>query len=208
MTFRKLSLAFALAAAAIPAVAARAQDGSVVPGVASGPDSAAVARRLSSRNPRERREAAEELARTAAVEHRRLVEGYRVQEKDAAARLALDWALYRMGRGPSLFAVVDALAEKKRAEQAVGYLKQIETPAPLYVFLNHLNGNATIRLLEVLAHVGDRDTLERVKPFASSPDPDIVAAAEFAAREITIRLEEGTPPEPRRGRKVGQPEQR
>ena len=53
-----------------------AQDDS--PG-ASMPDSSAVARRLSSRNAFERREAAEELARLAATEHRRLVEGYRVQ---------------------------------------------------------------------------------------------------------------------------------
>ena len=167
-------------------------------------DSAAVARRLSSRNPLERRGAAEELARGAAVEHRRLVEGYRVQEREAPVRLALDWALYRMGRHESLFAVVEALDEKKRAEQAVGYLKQIESPAPLYVFLERVNGQTTIRLLEVLAHVGDRDTLERIRPFAASLDPTVAGAAQFAEREITIRLEETPPVEPKRERKVGQ----
>ena len=167
-------------------------------------DSAAVARRLSSRNPRERQGAAEELARAAAVEHRRLVEGYRVQEKDAGVRLALDWALYRMGRDASLFAVVEALDEKKRAEQAVAYLKQIESPAPLHVFLGRVNGNTTIRLLEVLANVGDRDTLERIKPFAASLDAGIADAAKFAEREITIRLEETPAVEPKRERKVGQ----
>ncbi|HWS53278.1 MAG TPA: hypothetical protein VN228_04100 [Pyrinomonadaceae bacterium] len=199
MRFRKLSLAFALAAAALLAAAAPAQEPAP-----AGFDSGLVARRLSSRNARERQSAAEELARAAAVEHRRLVEGYRVQEKDEGVRLALDWALYRMGRGPSLFPLVDALDDKKRAEQVVGYLKQIETPAPLYVFLNHVNGNTTVRLLEVLAHVGDRDTLERVRPFASSLDPNVVAAAEFAEREITIRLEETPAPEPKRGRRAGQ----
>src|SRR5690242_20621744 len=66
-------------------------------------DSATVAHKLSSPNPLERRAAAEELARLAATEHRRLVEGYRVQEKDSRVRLAMDWALYRMGKNESLF---------------------------------------------------------------------------------------------------------
>jgi hypothetical protein len=201
MTHRNLIRALALAAAALLAGEAAAQETGAA---AVGFDSATVARRLSSRNARERQEAAEGLARAAAVEHRRLVEGYRVQEKDSRVRLALDWALYRMGRDASLFALVDALDEKKRAEQAVGYLKQLESPAPLYVFLDRVNGNTTVRLLEVLAAVGDRDTLARVKPFEASPDPGISDAAKFAEREITIRLEETPAPEPKRERKVGQ----
>jgi HEAT repeat protein len=167
------------------------------------PDSAAVARRLADRSPFVRRQAAEELARLAAVEHRRLVEGYRVQEKDARARTALDWALYRMGRNESLFPLVDSLDSKKLGEQVVGYLKQLETPDPLYVFLSRINGNKRIRLLEVLAGIGDEETLTRIKPFAASLDPGISDAAKFAEREITIRLGERTTVEPARERKVG-----
>jgi hypothetical protein len=165
-----------------------------------------VARRLSSRIPSERRRAAEELARAAAVEHRRLVEGYRAQEGDGSVKLALDWALYRMGRDASLFTLVEALDERKRAEQVVAYLKQLDSAAPLYVFLERVNGQTTIRLLEVLAQVGDADTLERVRPFAASLDPTIADAAKFAEREITIRLEETPAVEPRRERKVDRPE--
>jgi len=206
MKFTKLTRALALAAVALAAAVANAQDASVEAG-AQVSGSASLARRLSSRNPLERQGAAEELARAAAVEHRRLVEGYRVQEKDARVRLALEWALYRMGRDESLFAIVADLDDKKRAEQAVGYLKQLESPAPLYVFLERVNGHTTIRLLEVLAHLGDRDTLERLKPFTASLDPTIADAAKFAEREITIRLEETPAVEPKRERKVGQPEQ-
>ncbi|HEX8502743.1 MAG TPA: hypothetical protein VF659_19320 [Pyrinomonadaceae bacterium] len=166
-------------------------------------DSAAVARRLSSRAPFERRAAAEELARLASVEHRRLAEGYRAQEKDSRVKLALDWALYRMGKNESLFPLVRALEEKSRAEQVVGYLKQLEGPDPLYVFLSRVNGNTRIRLLEVLAAVGDRNTLERIRPFTQSLDPGIADAAKFAEREITIRLEETPAAEPKRQRKVG-----
>jgi hypothetical protein len=143
------------------------------------------------------------LARLAAVEHRRLAEGYRAQEKDARARLALDWALYRMGKGESLFLLVGALDEKKQAEQAVAYLKQLEGPEPLYVFLGRVNGNTQIRLLEVLAAVGDRATLEKILPYTQSLDPLIADAAKFAEREINIRVEETPAVEPKRQRKTG-----
>src|SRR5919202_1723584 len=126
----------------------------------SGIDSAAVARKLSSKY------------------------------QDERVRLALDWALYRMGKGESLYPLVRALDEKKYATQVVAYLKQLEGPEPLYVFLERVNGNTRIRLLEVLAAVGDRGTLERIKPFTESTDPGIADAAKFAEREIGIRLEE------------------
>src|SRR5215218_1291377 len=146
---------------------ALAQDESANP---SAFDSATVARKLSSRSPLERREAAEALARAAAAEHRRLAEGYRAQEKDTRVRVALDWALYRMGKNEALFGVVSAIDSRKTAEQAVGYLKQIESPEPLYVFLGRVNGNTLIRVIEVLAAVGDTATLERIKPYTESLD--------------------------------------
>ena len=171
--------------------------------VAQGADSSAVARKLSSRIASERRAAAEELARLAAIEHLRLVEGYRVQERDERVKLALDWALYRMGKNETLFQLVNALDEKKQAEQVVAYLKQLEGPDPLYVFLGRVNGQTQARLLEVLAAVGDRGTLERIQPYTRSLDPLIADAARFAEREIQIRVEETPAVEPKRQRKVG-----
>jgi hypothetical protein len=197
---RVLTLALLLLFAALAPARVSAQDESANP---TAIDSATVARKLSSRNPSERRTTAEELARMAAAEHRRLTEGYRAQEKDSRVRLALDWALYRMGKNEALFEVVGALDSKKSAEQSVGYLKQIESPDPLYVFLGRVNGNTLIRLLEVFATVGDNATLERIKPYTESLDPDIADAAKFAEREIGIRLQEQPTVEPKRQRKVG-----
>ena len=173
------------------------------PALVCGQGSSEVARKLSSRIASERRAAAEELARLAAVEHRRLAEGYRVQEKDARVRLALDWALYRMGKNETLFELVGVLDEKGRAEQSVGYLKQLEGPEPLYVFLGRVNGHTQARLLEVLAAVGDRATLEKIQPYTQSTDPLIADAAKFAEREINIRVEETPAAEPKRQRKTG-----
>jgi hypothetical protein len=196
----KTVLTFALLSLLSTSALARAQD---EPSRAPGADSSAVARRLSSKLVTERREAAEELARLAAVEHRRLAEGYRAQEKDARVKLALDWALYRMGKNETLFELVNALDEKKQAEQAVAYLKQLEGPEPLYIFLGRVNGRTQARLLEVLAAVGDRATLEKIQPYTQSLDPLIADAAKFAEREITIRVEETPAVEPKRERKVG-----
>lgn len=197
---RVLTLALLLLFAALAPVRVSAQDESANP---TAIDSATVARKLSSRSPVERRAAAEELARMAAAEHRRLTEGYRAQERDSRVRLALDWALYRMGKNEALFEVVAALDSKRSAEQSVGYLKQIESPDPLYVFLGRVNGNTQIRLLEVFASVGDLSTLERIKPYTESLDPGIADAAKFAEREIGIRLQEQPTVEPKRRRKVG-----
>ncbi|HYY43199.1 MAG TPA: hypothetical protein VE775_10745 [Pyrinomonadaceae bacterium] len=50
----------------------------------------AATRRLASNDPLARQQAAEELAQLAAAGERRLVEGYRLQEKNTRVRLALD----------------------------------------------------------------------------------------------------------------------
>jgi len=150
--------------------------------------SAVVARRLASREPLERQRAAEELARTGAIEQRGLVEGYRLQERDARVRLALDWALYRMGKTETLFAIVRQL-DTSRRNQAASYLKQLEGPEPLYIFLEHVNDEIKIHLIEALAMLGNAETVKRLEPYASSYDPRIVNAAQFALREIARRAD-------------------
>jgi HEAT repeat protein len=87
-------------------------------------------RQLTNLDPLVRQRAAEELARLKATDKRKLVEGYRLQEKNERVRLALDWALYRTGKEESLFAVVRAL-DSSRTNQSQAYLAEIESPAAL-----------------------------------------------------------------------------
>ncbi len=164
-------------------------------------NSANVARQLANRDPLVRQRAAEELARLAATDQQKLVAGYRVQEKNARVRLALDWALYRMGKNESLFAIVRDL-DSSRRNQADAYLSQLESPDPLYLFLERVNGNTLIRLLEALARIGDANTIERIKPYAASLDPLIAKAAKITTREISLRLEQ-TPATTTRPRQTG-----
>jgi hypothetical protein len=155
--------------------------------------SVAAAKQLGSRDAVVRLRAAEDLAAMSATNQRRLLEGYRLQEKNARVRLALDWALYRAGKTSTLFEVVRAL-DSSRASQARAYLSTLETPEPLYLFLERANGITQIELLRVLAKAGDAGTLDRLKPYAESFDPKIAQAARDAAQEIEQRLSQQQQP--------------
>ena len=166
-------------------------------------DSKVLMRQLTDRDPLVRQRAAEGLARLAATGQRKLVEGYRLQEKHVRVRLALDWALYRMGKEDALYRVVRDL-DSTRFNQSEAYLADLETPEPLYKILPRVNGNTQIKLLETLARAGNAGTLEIVEPYASSPDPKIANAARFAQREINRRLSAPPPPDAKtRKRQVG-----
>jgi HEAT repeat protein len=172
-------------------------------GAAPVEDPAAVAvKQLASRDAQVRQHAAEELARLEATDQRRLIEGYRLQEKNARVKLALDWTLYRMGKNESLFAVVRAL-DSSRFDQAHGYLVTLENPEPLYFFLGHMNGNMQVKLLEILAKIGNAETLDHLKSYSESLDPKVGAAAGQAAREIEQRLGQTPADKSTRPRQVG-----
>jgi hypothetical protein len=182
---------------------ARAQDDDAKE-EAAGQASAQAAKRLSSRDPLERQRGAEELARLAALDQQKMVAGYRLEEKNARVRLALDWALYRMGKNDALFNVVRDL-DSSRHDQAFGYLAQLDGPAPLYVFLERSNRQTTIRLVEVLGQIGDSDTLGRLRPYTTSFDRDLADTAKLASKKIDRRLAQPPSDAGTRSRQVGRP---
>ena len=176
-----------------------------IDGVDARSNSAEFAKQLGSTDPLLRQRSAEALARLAAGEHRKLVEGYQLQEKNKEVRLALDWALYRMGRSEALYRVVQDL-DSGRQDQAIGYLTELESPDVLYPFLNREKNRprVTAGLLKALAKLGDAHTLEVVKPYRESHEPFVAEAAEIAHDEIEKRLgEQATTPTRVRPRTVG-----
>lgn len=174
-----------------------------IDGVDARSDSAEFAKQLGSTEPLVRQRSAEALARLAATKHRKLVEGYQLQEKNKEVRLALDWALYRMGRSEALYRVVNDL-DSGRQEQAIGYLSELESPDVLYPFLNREKNRprVTAGLLKSLARIGDDHTLEVVKPYRESHEPFVAEAAEIAHDEIEKRLAEPVTPTRMRPRTV------
>lgn len=168
-----------------------AQQQSPIDGVDARSNPAEFAKQLSSSDPLLRQRSAEALARLAATDQRKLVEGYQLQEKNKEVRLALDWALYRMGKAEALYPIVDDL-NSGRQEQAIGYLSELESPELLYPFLKRTSNAPRINagLLKALAHIGDAQTLDLIKPFRESPQPYVAEAAEIAHDEIEKRLAE------------------
>ena len=162
-----------------------------IDGVDARSNPAEFAKHLGSTDPLLRQRSAEALARLAAADQRKLVEGYQLQEKNKEVRLALDWALYRMGRAEALYRIVDDL-DSGRQEQAVGYLTELESPDLLYPFLKRATNAPRINagLLKALARLGDAQTLELVKPFRESHQPYVAEAAEVAHDAIEKRLAE------------------
>lgn len=182
-----------LAVLLIVSVKAQAQT-SPVDGVDARSNPEEFARQLNSPDAHVRQTSAEALARLAATDQIKLVEGYRLQEKNKDVRLALDWALYRMGRAEALYRIVDELDSGRQA-QAVGYLSELESPDVLYPFLKRTNNAPRINagLLKALARIGDAQTLDLIKPFRESHQPYVAEAAEVAHDEIEKRLGELAP---------------
>ena len=176
---------------------------SSVDGVDARSNPADFAKQLGSTDPLVRQRSAEALARLAAADQRKLVEGYQVQENNKEVRLALEWALYRMGRSEMLYRIVDEL-DSGRQEQAIGYLSELESPDVLYTFLKRTSNapRITAGILKALARIGDAQTLDLIKPFRESHQPFVAEAAEIAHDEIEKRLGESTPPTRARPRTV------
>src|SRR6185369_13116577 len=148
-----------------------------IDGVDARSNPAEFSKGLASADPNVRRRSAEALARLAATDQRKLVEGYQLQEKNKEVRLALDWALYRMGKAEALYRVVDDL-DSGRQEQAVRYLAELESPDVLYPFLKRTNNAPRLNagLLKALGRIGDAQTLDLIKPFRESHQPYVAEA--------------------------------
>lgn len=177
-----------------------------IDGVDARSNPADFAKQLGSADALVRRRSAEALARLAATDQRKLVEGYQLQEKNKEVRLALDWALYRMGRSEMLYRIVDEL-DSGRQDQAIGYLAELESPELLYPFLKRTTNAPRINagLLKALARIGDAQTLDLIKPFRESHQPYVAEAAEVAHDEIEKRLGEPAPSVRTRPRSIEKP---
>ncbi|MBV9957095.1 MAG: hypothetical protein JO360_01685, partial [Acidobacteria bacterium] len=198
----KFPILLLLLVCSLPLIA-RAQDEDEGYAVRREAASQAAVRQLSDRDPLVRQRAAEVLADFSATEQQRLVEGYRLQEKNDRVKLALDWALYRMGKSDALYGIVRSFGSDSRRPQAVGYLAQLPGPQPLMGFFEHADNKTLVGLLEVMARIGDAETLEFIRPHLTSYDTKVADAARFAEREINSRLAAPPPDTLTRPREVG-----
>src|SRR6476660_4168020 len=158
MQYHKPYLIITLAIVLISSIATVvfAQTQTPIDGIDARTNAAGLAKQLSDADPNVRQRSAEALARLAAADQSKLVEGYYLQEKNKEVRLALDWALYRFGKSEPLFRIVHEL-DSGRQQQAIGYLSQLESPDALYPFLKKEKNPARVNvgLLKALAQIGN-----------------------------------------------------
>jgi len=194
MQYNKPYLIITLAIVFISSVATAVSGQTQTPidGIDARTNTAELAKQLSDADPNVRQRSAEALARLAAADQTKLVEGYYLQEKNKEVRLAMDWALYRFGKSQSLFRIVHDL-DSGRQEQAIGYLSKLESPDVLYPFLKKPNNapRVNVGVLKALALIGNAQTIEVIKPYLESVQPYVAEAAENATDEINKRIGEG-----------------
>lgn len=189
------------------ATSAMAQTTTPIDGIDARADTTELGQKLADRDPLIRQRSAEALARLAATDQLKLVQGYQLQEKNKDVRLALDWALYRMGKTELLYRIVQEL-DSGRQTQAVGYLSELDTPDLLYPFLAKANNpsRVTAGLVKALGRIGDEKSLALIEPLRESFQPNVAEAAETAYDEIEKRLGQSGPALPGRPRTTGKPE--
>lgn len=132
-----------------------------------------------------RRFGAEGLGRSASKDHVSLVAKKYLRENSSDAKLAMSFALFRLGREEHLLELIDN-AEK---DQAYFYLLELETEEvkALYAYVQTEKKAIKIKLLDVIGLRGDATGESLVLEMSSSEDPDVASAANLALRRLRAR---------------------
>ena len=144
-----------------------------------------------------RQGAGEGLARAADPQSRGELEKALSAEKDATAKLAIEFALTALGKDDALSDVVSELGSKIRGDVARAYLTELSrNPAflpKLYPYLQSPDNGIRKRLCEVLMYSGDQGSLQQLDRLQHDPDGDVAAAALRAKRAIRARMDAAPP---------------
>ncbi len=118
-------------------------------------------------------------------------------EKDASAKLAMEFALAALGKDDGVTYVVSDLGTKTRGDVARAYLTELaRDPAflpKLYPYLQSPDNGIRKRLCVVLMYSGDQGSLQQLDRLEHDQDNDVAAAALRAKRAIRARLDASAP---------------
>ncbi|HLY61516.1 MAG TPA: HEAT repeat domain-containing protein [Terriglobia bacterium] len=136
--------------------------------------------------------AAEGLGRTGVKENVAELQKAATAEKDAEAKLAIQFALTDLGTNEYLDTLVEGLTSRLHADTAETYLVELsrnpEFLPKLYPYLN--SNDATIRrkLAVVLVSTGDKTSIEPLQKLSHDSNNDVAAAALRALSATRSRL--------------------
>ena len=146
-------------------------------------------RHLGDGGPKYRQFAAEGIARAGDASVAEEVSRAHLAEKKPAPRLAMNFALYSLGRREHLDPMVAALKERLLHQQALAYLLELKTRVSpeLVNYLNDDSPEVRRRLCLALGMIGDSASAEKLRPLLNDSDPEVVSEASRALRRIGAR---------------------
>ena len=109
-----------------------------------------------------------------------------LNEKKLSTQLALSFALYRLGRKEYIEKLISSLTERMYYDQVTSYFLEMGTPISfeLVKYLNHGDPRVREHLCHVLGLIGDKSTIDRLKPLLQDPNDQVVSEAALAIRRL------------------------
>ncbi len=131
-----------------------------------------------------RRLGAEGLGRSGDTAHTSLVATQYLREKDPEAKLAMSFALYRLGREEHLLELA------QEGDQGLEYLMELDASEmpKLYPYLETEKNAVKARILTAIGQRADRSAVPVVERYMKSENGDVASAANLAIRRLRGRF--------------------
>jgi HEAT repeat protein len=142
---------------------------------------------LGDKDPDRRRYAVEGLARIADPRYMDQMSRLLLTEKDGGVKLALHFALYKMGSNANTQFIVRKLYTDQ-ADQARAYLLEANDPADLYPHIQSSNKTVRREVIAVLGRIGNRETIKELEPVARTSGTETANTATVAIKQIEWRI--------------------
>ena len=107
-------------------------------------------------------------------------------DDDGSVRLALSFALYRLGREEHLVELV----EEVKGDQAYSYLVEMPTDKvkQLYPYARSTDNGKKAELLKIIGRRGEATALEFIREFTNHENAEVASAANLATRYLNSRF--------------------
>ncbi len=134
-----------------------------------------------------RQSAVEGLARIADPKYKEQLSRQLLIEKDGDVKLALHWAMYKLGDHDEIRFLVPKL-DSRQSEQAYTYLLETEQVSDLYPYARSSQTEVRRKVIEILGRIGDRETIAELQPIATSSGVETANTATLAMKRIEWRI--------------------
>ena len=141
---------------------------------------------LTDKDKERRQYAAEGLARIGEKRYLDQLSRLVLTEKDKDAKLAQQWALYKLGESGQIRHIVPRL-DSGQQDQAYAYLLETDNINDLHPYARSSNKQVKRKVIEILGKIGDQETIAELQPIATSSGAETADTATLANRGQAAR---------------------